>query len=125
MFALETSVYRKKHRNHGANLSTLSAKCPLHFSMLCRSTPLAPAEYFDGLYATHSRQAGVGPGVGVGVGVDIKTPTPESKSTPMKTLSTPQPWLQAHLICRVSKCDWSVNVPTLSTCANKTEAHES
>ena len=50
MFALETSVYRKKHRNHGANLSTLSAKCPLHFSMLCRSTPLAPAEYFDGLY---------------------------------------------------------------------------
>ena len=51
MFALETSVYRKKHRNHGANLSTLSAKCPLHFSILCRSTPLAPAEYFDGLYS--------------------------------------------------------------------------
>ena len=42
--------------------------------------------------AIHSRQAWVGPGVGVGV--DIKTPTPESESTPMKTLSTPQPWLQ-------------------------------
>ena len=32
-----------------------------------------------------------GVGVGVGVGVDLKTPTPESESTPMKTLSTPQP----------------------------------
>ena len=37
------------------------------------------------------RQTGVGPEVGVGVGVDIKTPTLESESTPMKTLSTPQP----------------------------------
>ena len=55
MFALETSVYRKKHRNHGAKLSTLSAKCPLHFSILCRSTPLAPAEYFDGLYRERPR----------------------------------------------------------------------
>ena len=45
--------------------------------------------------AIQSRHAGVCPGVrvGVGVGVDIKTPTPESESTPMKTLSTPQPWL--------------------------------
>ena len=34
------------------------------------------------------------PGVGVGVGVDLKTPTPESESTPMKTLSTPQPWFR-------------------------------
>ena len=41
----------------------------------------------------HSRQGGVGPGVGVGIGVDIKTPTPESESTPIKTLSTPQPCL--------------------------------
>ena len=40
--------------------------------------------------AIQSRYARVGPGVGVGV--DIKTPTPESESTPMKTLSTPQPW---------------------------------
>ena len=37
--------------------------------------------------AIHLRQAGVG----AGVGVDIKIPTPESESTPMKTLSTPQP----------------------------------
>ena len=43
--------------------------------------------------AIQSRHTGVGPGVGVGVGVDIKTPTPEWESTPMKTLSTPQPWL--------------------------------
>ena len=41
--------------------------------------------------AIQSRHAGVGPGVGVGVGVGIKAPTPESESTPMKTLSTPQP----------------------------------
>ena len=34
------------------------------------------------------------PGVGVGVGVDTKIPTPESESTPIKTLSTPQPWVQ-------------------------------
>ena len=44
----------------------------------------------------HSRQAGLGPGVGIGVGVDIKTPTPESESTPMKTLSTPQPCLTVY-----------------------------
>ena len=37
--------------------------------------------------AINSRQTGVG----AGVGVDMKIPTPESESTPMKTLSTPQP----------------------------------
>ena len=47
--------------------------------------------------AIQSRDAGVCPGVGVGVG--IETPTPESESTPMKTLSTPQPWLLVHTTC--------------------------
>ena len=44
--------------------------------------------------AIQSRDAGVCPGVGVGVG--IETPTPESESTPMKTLSTPQPWVHYY-----------------------------
>ena len=56
--------------------------------------------------AIQSKHVGVGPGVGVGVGVGIKAPTPESESTPMKTLSTPQPcvpraaaWTLSKTIC--------------------------
>ena len=48
-FNLPTFQYPKQRSKQRANLSAIGAICPLHFLMLCRWTPLAPAEDFYSL----------------------------------------------------------------------------
>ena len=74
-------------RNKQTYVTELPPACSFWPAIKCLAYKCSTCDQHN---AIHSRQAGVG----AGVGVDMKIPTPESESTPVKTLSTPQPCLK-------------------------------